>query len=435
MIASSSPAVFPKDIIISIMRELPLRDVVKCRSLHSIWRAAADIMIQEKSNYLLREDYETLKPLLTRITEGNRYRFEPKGMTNPLLLTLLYQVDLTSCYSLWDKSLFSDLNEARINMVCFHALLRGRRFFLDGLKKDYEFHDYGLFKEVKENLKKRVTERFKHIFTQLHLQPNHDFGTSVTSVRELLIPFLTNPTQINAINSLYLGLCDVYIYQRYPPDMQSRNLFYLKLSTSIPMGAYHYGQFWEYTECIMGNAIHYYRLAAAQNFPPAQYALGRILHETKGNTVEIFDMIESAAKQNYIPAIDLLGLFYLEGTHVIQNKEEAIKWFKKGVEFDSPFCQAVVAQELIKQNKDLHIAFSLAKKSAARINDRGNYLLGRMYEKGIGVAIDEQEASRYYKLSMEQGLKTAFESYYKTAKESYYRLNPTDISGWIKSFF
>ena len=82
-----------------------------------------------------------------------------------------------------------------------------------------------------------------------------------------------------------------------------------------------------------------------------------------------------------------LGMMFESGQGVLQNFDEAIKWY-----------QLAASQGLIKAQEKLNLLVS--KAAAAQVN----FGLGVAFENGQGVPQDIMEAIRWYQLSADQGL-------------------------------
>jgi TPR repeat protein len=120
-----------------------------------------------------------------------------------------------------------------------------------------------------------------------------------------------------------------------------------------------------------GMAVEMYRKAAGQ--AEAQFKLGLMYNKGRGvaqNRQEAVKWFRKAAEQGFIMAQYNLGVMYHQGLGVTQNHQEALKWFRKGAEQ----------------------GFALAQ-----------YNLGVMYHNGQGVAQNHEEAVKWYRKAAEQG--------------------------------
>ncbi|MBT3516725.1 MAG: hypothetical protein HN465_04000 [Nitrospina sp.] len=119
--------------------------------------------------------------------------------------------------------------------------------------------------------------------------------------------------------------------------------------------------------------------------------------------VDLFDTaINSLGRKEFTTALQLftdlanrgmaeaqinLGMMFESGQGVLQNFDEAIKWY-----------QLAASQGLIKAQEKLNLLIN--KAAAAQVN----FGLGVAFENGQGVPQDIMEAIRWYQLSADQGL-------------------------------
>ncbi|PIE24092.1 MAG: hypothetical protein CSA62_04615 [Planctomycetota bacterium] len=113
-------------------------------------------------------------------------------------------------------------------------------------------------------------------------------------------------------------------------------------------------------------AAHWYRFAAEQGHPAAQYRLGMLYFEARGvalDFVEAERLLLGAASQSYAPAQDKLDILRL----------------------------------LTAQNaKDQKRAYRLLQAAARGGNRTAQQTLGRLYAKGLGLAVDPEQAAFWH---------------------------------------
>ena len=108
----------------------------------------------------------------------------------------------------------------------------------------------------------------------------------------------------------------------------------------------------------------------------------------------------------------MLGTIHFEGLGVIQNHEEAIKWFKLAAEQGIVEAQIQLGSMYYSGSGVLQNyaeAIKWYRQSAQKGSAVGQHLVSRMYYEGKGVAQDYDEAMNWYLLSVD--LKNAFEQY------------------------
>jgi TPR repeat protein len=120
-------------------------------------------------------------------------------------------------------------------------------------------------------------------------------------------------------------------------------------------------------------AVKWYRKAADQDFPEAQYDLGSCYSKGEGvpkDKVEAVRWYGKAAGQNLAKAQYNLGVCYRDGEGVAKDETEALGWFRRAAE------------------QNLAVA---------------QYNLGVCYATGAGVAKDEVEGYKWFLLAAAQG--------------------------------
>ena len=136
---------------------------------------------------------------------------------------------------------------------------------------------------------------------------------------------------------------------------------------------------------------------------PSKLKAGRDSFRENKLDVDLFDTaINSLGRKEFTTALQLftdlanrgmaeaqinLGMMFESGQGVLQNFDEAIKWY-----------QLAASQGLIKAQEKLKLLIN--KAAAAQVN----FGLGVAFENGQGVPQDIMEAIRWYQLSADQGL-------------------------------
>ena len=78
-------------------------------------------------------------------------------------------------------------------------------------------------------------------------------------------------------------------------------------------------------------SMKYYRLAAEQNYAPAQVAMGELMHSTLENEEAVGWFLMAAYQGDPAGSYDL-GQMYVVGEGVEQNSEKALYWIKHAAE-------------------------------------------------------------------------------------------------------
>lgn len=115
------------------------------------------------------------------------------------------------------------------------------------------------------------------------------------------------------------------------------------------------------------------------------------------------EIIGDLAIEGYSQAQVILGFLYMNGDHVPQNNEKALKWFKKADEQGD--ADALVGTAILYGDNldDGNHAFMFVKEAAEKGNKLGQLLLARVYDWGMwGIDEDIHEAEKWYKKAAQQ---------------------------------
>ncbi len=150
-------------------------------------------------------------------------------------------------------------------------------------------------------------------------------------------------------------------------------------------------------------SYYWFRKAAEQNHPRAQYNLGISYFHGQGvaqDYKEALVWIEKAANQGLSNAQNLAGICYELGRGVSPNQEKAVYWYRKAAEQGNANSQWALGMcymngEGIQKNE--YLAFEWFRKSAELGYYKGEYNLGVCYYWGTGVQQDYREAAKWLK--------------------------------------
>ena len=213
------------------------------------------------------------------------------------------------------------------------------------------------------------------------------------------------------------------------------------------------------TEANLQKAIKWYQKAAEQDY----YAMNNlaVCYEEVSNFKEAFKLYETSAKQGHVEAQFNLALCYEEGKGTDIDLKEAIKWYEKAAEqgyteaqfnlcllyFNKDDIESIIKglDWLVKAaKKGMEEAGSLLRDFIAEIiklaelgDAEAQFLLGRSFQNGDGVIMNQDEAFKWYKLSAEQDYDKALNNLaciylecenYKEAKECFERAAKQDCA-------
>jgi uncharacterized protein len=153
-------------------------------------------------------------------------------------------------------------------------------------------------------------------------------------------------------------------------------------------------------------AIQYLLPLAKSGHGEAQFLLVSVLRAT--DQKQATEWLIIAAKNKYPDACHVLGLMYLDGNGVPQDKVEGEKWLRCAADGGAPGAQVALGMlyrngATISGKRDDEQAAVLFKKAADNGNPEAQLRLAEMYRYGYGVKPDQAEAIRLLRLSLKQG--------------------------------
>lgn len=115
--------------------------------------------------------------------------------------------------------------------------------------------------------------------------------------------------------------------------------------------------------------------------------------------------LRAQAEQGVAKAQSILGLCYLYGTRVTEEKAEAARWFRKAAEQGFPAAQFYLGKcyysgdGVVKDKKASAVWF---RKAAEQGFFAAQYNLALCYAQGEGVTADQAEAAKWFRKAAEQ---------------------------------
>jgi TPR repeat protein len=149
-------------------------------------------------------------------------------------------------------------------------------------------------------------------------------------------------------------------------------------------------------------ALSFFRQAAIGGSVEAMGQLSDMYFEGRGAKADWKEALRWAARG--VKAADrvsmrTLGRLYFEGKGVPKDASEAVYWFRSSANAGDLWSQASLAI-LYFEGKDYEEAFCYAQMAANGGYQPAMYLLGQMYESGMGVAKDPIKAAEWYDKSL-----------------------------------
>ncbi|MBN2300396.1 MAG: sel1 repeat family protein, partial [Acholeplasmataceae bacterium] len=156
-------------------------------------------------------------------------------------------------------------------------------------------------------------------------------------------------------------------------------------------------------------AVLYLEQAAKQQYALAAFTLGLYYHEKESKTpLKAFEWFMVAAKQHHTEAEYYVGLYYQNGKGIPQNIDQAIYWYEKAALKKNRNALYHLAMILIKQeDKDFKVIARLLEQAAAQDHPHAQYNLAVMYQKGDGVVQDLKRSFFWYEKAANANLAIA----------------------------
>jgi len=153
-------------------------------------------------------------------------------------------------------------------------------------------------------------------------------------------------------------------------------------------------------------AFSHYLKSAQMGYENGQFWTGYLYGKGRGvakSDEKAFEWYLKAAKQGHSSAMQNLGIRNQAGRGVTKNMEQAALWYERAIEAGNLASYSGLGY-MYKfgkggRPKDLAKAIRLFRSAADKGDASGQYNLGLMYEKGIGVLKDRNEALRLYRLA------------------------------------
>jgi hypothetical protein len=157
--------------------------------------------------------------------------------------------------------------------------------------------------------------------------------------------------------------------------------------------------------------------ALAQNELGLMYVKGEGIEQDKNKAAEWWT---KSAEQGYAKAQYNIGMMFFKGEG-IENKKKAAKWFTKAAEQGLTDAQNTLGMMYFTgegMEKDNVEAYKWFLKAAKQGHARAQYNMGLIYYKGEALAQDKTEAYKWWMKAAEQGNQTAKHDLEILCKES-----------------
>ena len=169
----------------------------------------------------------------------------------------------------------------------------------------------------------------------------------------------------------------------------------------------------EYTGIMSGSpryvkAYEYFKIAAAQNHPRANWLIGKMLLEgqigkkTEETKEKAFKYLKKAEELGSIAATNTIGLCYLSGLipSILKNEEKAIFYFKKAAKEDYVYAHNNLGK-IYEEHGDLKKAYEHYMVGATLEESWASNKIGKWYLEGTYIEKDEKQAYEYFNKATE----------------------------------
>ena len=180
-------------------------------------------------------------------------------------------------------------------------------------------------------------------------------------------------------------------------------------------------------------SYNYFKEASKKNHPGSHYMISKMYYDKSVGTYSkeelnlAYNHLIKAVNLNNIPAINMLGLLYLNGTYPIKKDiNKAIEYFT--IASNNNYAYAYNNLGKIYENKkEYKKAFNHYQKSALLGESWALNKLGQFYRKGIYIQKDIEKAFNLYNEALDSPIEsTCFYAYYNLAK--YYFLLDNEVT-------
>ena len=137
----------------------------------------------------------------------------------------------------------------------------------------------------------------------------------------------------------------------------------------------------------------------------AQFSLGSILYYGADDTAQAIEWFRKAAAQQYPPAEFQIGQLYDFGFGVVQSDGEALSWYRRAAEHGHAAAERAVGDFYQKGRgvtADATEASRWYRRAADADDIRAQYQLGQLYFDGTGVQRDYAAAYLWFSLAATQ---------------------------------
>lgn len=186
--------------------------------------------------------------------------------------------------------------------------------------------------------------------------------------------------------------------------IKARHYASLASKQEDPRGKTLMGNFCE-KEGEMDEAIKWWKIASDEGDPSAQYSYGRMLITGEGgvtqNAQQAIPLLQSAADNNVVDAIQLLGSLYFEGIGVTKDINKGLKLLEQAANNNNVTAQRLLGEYYLQGREvpqDIELGVYWLEKAVNGGNGEAANTLGLLYTKS-----DVQKAFEYFQKGHDLG--------------------------------
>lgn len=157
-------------------------------------------------------------------------------------------------------------------------------------------------------------------------------------------------------------------------------------------------------------AVEWYRKGAARGHRIAQYCMGLHLEEGVGIEKDIdaaFEYFVQSAGQDFPPALNKVGVYYLTGKRVCSSADEPLYFFKKASDLGSPYASLNAGKFIYfgwgEDDPNRTEATKWFAKAANQGNAEALAFLANAYYHAYGVEQNYEKAYQYFLQAAQKG--------------------------------
>lgn len=119
------------------------------------------------------------------------------------------------------------------------------------------------------------------------------------------------------------------------------------------------------------------------------------------NETRSFELNREAATEGHADAVLAMGWFYLNGTGVARDLDQARKWYRKSAKRGDTRAMFSLGQ-MAQDERDRSDAKMWFERAADADHHRSKFWLGKLYWRGRGVEMDKRRARQFFQAAADK---------------------------------